>query len=257
MRSTGHEGLFFFHNPKAGGTAVDLLLRAMFAPQTCCPLIENSQRDHEQRAGAYEAFRGYGYYGGHYGYDIFNAVADGHNAVTNFRTPDRRLLSLYNYYRLDVTLPEDPAGLDALYPVAFAKDVDFHSFIASDDPRIEIYTRNFHVRQLTNSPWQVGTDGDLAHAIQLVDRMPWFYLCEQPELSDRWGRMVFRNPLFSTELKNVTSVARNELVAVATIKPVTRRLLMAKNEADYALYTHARGRLDRIFWLARPAARGD
>ena len=154
-------GLFFFHNPKAGGSAIQSVVEACFAPSARAPLIENTQREHEQRAGDYADVKGYAFYGGHYGRDIFESVQTGHAAISNFRQPWARLLSLYNYYRLAVTLPDDAADLDNLYPVAVAQRADFHHFVSTDDPRIEIHTRNHHVRQLSASAWDVNSVGDL------------------------------------------------------------------------------------------------
>jgi hypothetical protein len=246
MRDIGERGLFFFHNPKAGGTSVGRALESMFAPDERCPLIENSERDHERRGSDYAAFCGFRYYGGHYGHDIFRAVADRQDAVTNFRDPTARLLSLYNYYRLNVTVPDDPAQLDNYYAVVFAQEVDFHRFVSTDDPRVEIHTRNHHVRQLTNSGWSGDSAGDLTHAIALLERMAWFYVCEYPELSMRWGREVFGEPLPLISRENVTSRSKGGQLAVTTIDPATRRAIHDKNVLDEALHAHAVRRLLRV-----------
>ena len=232
-------GLFFFHNPKAGGTAVGHALEAMFAPELRCPLIENTERDHERRGGNYTPFRGYRYYGGHYGRDIFDVVADGHRAITNFREPEARLRSLYTYYRVAVKLPEDAQLRDDLYPVAFAQSHDFHAFVATPDPRIEIHTRNFHVRQLTLSPWLPGREGDLAQAIAFVDLMPWYYVCEVPELSQRRARRVFGD--------GFADILRENLTDGASEPPseLTRRIIAEKNALDRSLYEFARKKLRR------------
>ena len=101
-------GLFFFHNPKAGGSSIRRVLGSLFPPAAHCPLIENTERDHERRAGNYRGFRGHRYYAGHYGHDIFRVVEDRHDPVSNFRDPAARLLSLYNFYRIRVPLPRMP-----------------------------------------------------------------------------------------------------------------------------------------------------
>jgi hypothetical protein len=212
----------------------------MFAPDERCPLIENNECDHERRGGNYASVCGYRYYGGHYGYDIFRVAAAGHDIVTNFRDPSARLLSLYNYYRLDVVLPDDPLQLENYYPVAFAQEVDFDRFVSTDDPRIEIHTRNHHVRQLTNSGWSLDSAGDLTQAVALLERMAWFYVCEDPELSMRWGREVFGQH-FPQRLisENVTSRSKGAHLAVTTIDRATRRTIHEKNLLDEALYAHA------------------
>ena len=178
MENPAASGIFFFHNPKAGGTSVNLTLRAIFADAAQCPIIENTQREHEQRAGEYAEFRGYAYYAGHYGADIYRQVRSRHLAVTNFRHPAARLLSLYEYYRLKVTVPPDDMSRDALHPVVMAQTHDFHDFLAMEDPRVEIHTRNHHVRQLSGSAWAARSEGNLGEAVKLVDSMAWFYICE-------------------------------------------------------------------------------
>jgi hypothetical protein len=230
-------GLFFFHNPKAGGTAVGTVLAAMFAPELRCPLIENTERDHARLGGHYAPFRGYRYYGGHYGRDIFNAVSDGHRAITNFRDPQARLRSLYTYYRLVVKLPENANLLDDLYPVAFAQSHDFHSFVATEDPRIEIHTRNHHVRQLTMSAWSPGSVGDLEQAMAFVDLMPWYYVCELAECSQLWGRRVFGGRFTEIRRENVTAGAYD------SPPEMTRRIIEEKNALDRSLHEFAARKL--------------
>ena len=237
--------LFFFHTAKAGGTAIGHALGRMFAPAERCPLIENTERDHERRQGDYASFAGYSYYGGHYGYDVFTAVASGHQPVSNFRQPAARLLSLYNFYRLHVTLPKEEVPLDDLYPVAVAQQVDFHSFVAMPDRRVEIHTRNHQARMLTSSAWDPASTGDLAHAKGVIDRMAWFYVAEQPALCGRWGRQVFGKAMPAIARENVTSRGANGREAVLQIAPATLRVIEDKNRLDAALYDHACRRLAR------------
>ncbi len=241
-------GLFFFHNPKAGGSSVNRVLGSMFPPDQHCPLIENTERDHERRAGNYRGFRGYRYYAGHYGHDIFQAVADRHDPVSNFREPAARLLSLYNFYRIQPPVPDDAERRDDLYPVAFAKQVDFHRFVSTNDPRIEIHTRNHHVRQLTGSAWQPGSPGHLAQATAMLQRMPWFFVCEHPQRSQRWGERVFGARFAPIGRENVTrdnpaNGGGADLVDAAAIAPATLRVIRDKNALDAALHARAARRL--------------
>ncbi|MEO8779687.1 MAG: hypothetical protein ABI389_13570 [Rhodanobacter sp.] len=246
LPNTHDRGLFFFHNPKAGGTSVARALESMFVDVERCPLIENSQRDHDRRHGDYAAFRGYRYYGGHYGHDIFSVVTnDSHCAVTNFRDPAERLLSLYNYYRLDVTIPKDPSEVDNYYAVMFAQQVDFHRFVSTEDPRIEIHTRNHHTRQLTNSGWVSECALGLTYAVAMLKSMPWFYICERPELSMRWARQVFGHSFPVIPRENVTSREKNGRFAVTDIEPATRRIIYEKNVLDETLRARAVRRMQR------------
>ncbi len=104
MQDVRRKKVFFFHNLKAAGTSVGQFLEQCSNVHYASPVIENSQRDHERLGGQYGRFRGFQFFAGHYGYDIFSAVNDGHCAITNLRDPATRLLSLYNYYRLQVTV---------------------------------------------------------------------------------------------------------------------------------------------------------
>ena len=238
-------GLFFFHNPKAGGSSINRVLGSLFPPGEHCPLIENTERDHERRGGNYDAFRGHRYYAGHYGRDVFQAVADRHDPVSNFRDPAARLLSLYNFYRIRIPLPEDAGQLDDLYPVVFAKQVDFHRFVCSEDPRIEIHTRNHHVRQLTSSAWDPGSQGDLQAATAMLDRMPWFFVCEHPQRSQQWAMEVFGDRFTAIPRENVTGERHGESVAVRTMTLATLRVIRDKNALDAALHAYAVRRLLR------------
>ncbi len=238
-------GLFFFHNPKAGGSSINRVLGSLFPQAAHCPLIENTERDHQRRAGDYGGFRGYRYYAGHYGHDVFRAVADRHDPISNFRDPAARLLSLYNFYRIRVPVPEDAGQLDDLHPVLFAKRVDFHRFVCSDDPRIEIHTRNHHVRQLSGSAWEPGSRGDLAQATAMLDRMPWFFVCEHPERSQLWATAVFGDRLAPIPRDNVTGGQCGGFVAVTTMTAATRRVIQGKNALDAALHARAVRRLLR------------
>ena len=243
MTSQPDKGVFFFHNPKAGGTSINRALGAMYPTGAHAPLIENTERDHEQRAGQYGAFRGYRYYGGHYGRDIFNQVAESHDAVTNFRHPAMRLASLYEYFRTRVVMPQDDASRDALYPVSMAQTHDFHDFVAMNDPRVEIHTRNYHVRQLSASPWDPYSQGDLDIARTLVDGMIWYYVCEQREASQHWADAVFRGRCPAIGWENRTADAAHSARVPASPDGETARIIEEKNALDLALYRHAADRL--------------
>ena len=69
--------IFFLHNPKAGGYSLRRVLESQFRPDKQCPIIENDKVGHERLNGEYARFRGYDYYAGHYGHDIFEVVNEG------------------------------------------------------------------------------------------------------------------------------------------------------------------------------------
>lgn len=238
--------LFFFHNPKAGGTSVAHAIETLVSDADKAPLVENTEVGFRRNGGVYDAFRGYNYYGGHYGSNIFDAVNDGHECITNFRNPETRILSLYNYFRVDVAIPDDPNLQETFHAVAFAQSVDFHTFAASEDPLVEVYTRNHHVRQLSGSAWDVNSTGDLAQAMALTDRMRWFYVCEEPDTSWRWAQHAFDGRLPPIPRANVTSRSKAGRQAVTVIADETRQVIQAKNMLDRALYDHAVRRLHAV-----------
>jgi hypothetical protein len=163
----------FFHNPKAGGTSIRRAIEEHYPNIKQSALIENDIGDHAKLAGDYSGFRGYEFYAGHYGRDVFEAVNDGHICITNFRHPVTRLLSLYNYFRHVVRLDARQLLHDRFHAVAAARAVSFKDFLEDDDPRVTVYTCNQHFRQLTGSPWSVSDCNDLESAIRFVDQMSW------------------------------------------------------------------------------------
>ena len=150
--------IFFFHNPRAGGTSLIRILESRFPPEKRSPLIENTQVEHDGLSGDFARFRGYDLYAGHYGYDIFAAVNEGHACLTNFRHPATRLISLYNFFRCMVDLPDEELRKERFYAVRFAKSASFEGFVSCADSRVEVYVRNWHFRQLANSCWSLETN---------------------------------------------------------------------------------------------------
>ena len=242
--------LFFFHTPKAGGTSVARAIGGLFDPAERCPLIENDERGHEERGGDYTSFRGYRFYNGHYGRDVFDAVSDGHRPLGNFRDPATRLLSLYNYYRVDVPPPDTPEARDRLYPVHVAQTVDFRAFVESDDPRIELLTRDAAAGSHGDPVSCRAAAVDLDAAMALLERMPWFYVCEEPERSAAWHRHVFGPAAPAIGREHVTSRTRNGRRAVDGIDRGTRALIAQKTRLDRALHDRA------IRLLSSPERRG-
>ena len=183
--------IFFFHNPKAGGSSLKRIFESRFPAEKRCPLIENEKVQHEGLRGDYVRFRGFDLYAGHYGHDIFVVVNDGHSCVTNFRHPVDRLISLYNFFRFYVNLSDEELRTERFYAVLAAKSLSFERFVCADDPHVEVYVRNAHFRQLANSCWSLETVKGFKDVCRLIDGMPWYYVCEYPELSVRWMRRVF------------------------------------------------------------------
>jgi hypothetical protein len=237
--------IFFFHNPKAGGTAVKRWIEAKIRAQFRCPLIENDVIQHVALRGHYSQFRGYQLYAGHYGYDIFQAVNAGHRCFTNFRHPVARLISLYNYFRFAVTLPDEELRTDRFFAVRYAKTADFRKFISTDDPRVEVYVRNAHYRQLSNSCWSLEMKGDLSEAFQFIHSMPCYYVCEFPELSVRWMQQVFDKSRTPLSRENVTDDRSGRAISLFDVDHGLVERIVEKNEYDLQIYRYAVDRLLR------------
>lgn len=242
------ERLFFFHNPKAGGTSVADALAGLFAPERRCPRIENDAVEHRANRGRYEAYRGYDYYGGHYGRDIYDTVGQGMDCLTNFRWPVARVMSLYRYFRHVVEVTDAEAADPRFRSVMLAKTLSLDDYVTCDDPAVRIHTCDHHFRQLTGSGWSGTIAGDLGQAIDLVDRMRWFFIAEHPYESLVWTQSVFEGRL--------TAIDRlNETRGPAAARDLGRRAyqrLDGQNQLDLALYRYA---VDRLLDLASPTLR--
>ncbi len=235
--------IFFFHNPKAGGTSLRRTIETSAPGGKLCPIIENDRVGHDELAGAYAQYRGYDIYAGHYGRDIFAAVSEGHICITNFRHPVSRLLSLYNYFRHIVVLDDAQRYEMRFRAVMLAKAAAFREFVASDDPYVDVYLRDQHFRQLTGSCWSLDDRGDLDEACRFIDAMPCYYVCEFPELSQAWMHKTLA--LGNIPVLNVTGHAEKR-ISGATLDNETCRLICAKNQRDIALFAHAVARLLRL-----------
>src|ERR1700759_1567702 len=237
------EKIFFFHNPKAGGVSLRAIFEGHFCTAKMCPIIENDKIGHERLRGEYACFRGYDYYAGHYGHDIFQIVNHGHACVTNFRDPVDRLVSLYNYFKFNVNLSQEELATERFRAVALAKSVSFEEFVSSDDPNVEVYLRNAHFRQLTDSCWTLETTKKFEEACRFVDEMRWYYVCEYPRLSVAWLRRAFGREFNQIPRANVTLVKSDQPTNLAPLDDRIRKLILAKNSLDFALYRYALRRL--------------
>lgn len=234
-----HSPLFFFHNPKAAGSSIRSIIERQFDETARSPIIENDKDEHDALGGDYAQFRGYGYYGGHFGRDVFDAVAEDHRPITNFRDPLSRIVSLYNFFRFTVNPSAADLATERFFAVRSAKTQPFDRFVSCGDPRIEVYINNYHFRQLTGSCWSLAMRGTLAEARSFIESMPWYYVCEHPDFSAFWAREVFgwRLPVLPRE--NMTVGPADEMVRAAELEQPVRRVLYAKNQFDLALYGHA------------------
>jgi len=233
--------IFFFHNPKAGGTSAVDALSALFPRERRCPGIENDATQHRLRGGNYETFRGYEFYAGHYGFEIYRAVGEFIPAVTNLRWPVDRIVSLYRYFRHMVDISDAEAKDPRFLAVVLAKRLSLDDFVTCDEPAVRLHTCDHHFRQLTGSGWSSETTRTLNDARGLIARMAWFYICEQPDESMAWASSVFSGRLTELPRLNVTRPAEpgEDLLGRAA----DRRLIL-QNQNDIAIYDYA---LQRMF----------
>src|SRR3546814_18883930 len=96
--------IFFLHNPKAGGSSLRSVFAALNNTGSIAPVFGNAPADYQSNREFVNNYRGYDLYAGHYGYDVYRAIGDGHLLVTNFRDPIQRIYSMYRYWRNDVKI---------------------------------------------------------------------------------------------------------------------------------------------------------
>jgi hypothetical protein len=238
--------IFFFHNPKAGGTSLRHLFAERFQSRHVCPDIEDGPVVHETIGDKYPALDGYKLYCGHYGRDIYSYLADRSEpllTVSNFRHPVGRVVSLYNYFRNIVQVDDETLAAPRYSAVRLAKLLDFGEFVASRNPIVHLYLDNFHYRQLTNSGWSATLYGSVDEACAFIDEIAWCYVCEFPELSLRWAREDFHLEVESMAIYNKTD-PKDQTINPLDVDRRTHKAICDRNRLDLTLYRHA---LDRLF----------
>lgn len=243
---------FFFHNPKAGGTALREALSRYFAPREIAPCVDLTPEVYGPPEESVLT-PGHRLYMGHYGYDLYRTVAEDHMLVTNFRHPAGRVLSLYNYFRQSV--PDGPAmqSRPEYFAVRLARVASFDDFVASEDPRVITYTSNHHFRQLASSGWSLSVNRTFDDVCQLIDDMAWYYVCEYPVLSMRWARAALKAPDFAIGSANVTPAAPEVTADLLGISQETFSRILQINDLDLGIYAHGLARFfQEIRELARP-----
>jgi len=99
--------------------------------------------------------------------------------------------------------------------------------------------RNSHFRQLTNSCWSLETTNKADGVFRFIDRMPWYYVCEYPDLSLLWMRRVFNWDVNQMPRENVTGVGGGQATSLSTLDDRTDRIIRMKNKLDFAIYRYA------------------
>lgn len=228
--------IFFLHNPKGGGSSLRSLLGRQFASDAIAPVFDNDPSDHRADTSALDRYPGYSLYAGHYGYEAFRKLEDGHQVITNFRAPAARIVSLYRYWRNNVG-PVVLAGLDpdAAAVVMLSKTLSFAEFIRSDNADLQLYISNFHFRQLLHSGWENTTIRPWTMPLvkRRIGRMPWFYVAEMPYES----QLLLRQAFPSIE-GDIPSENRSEGEKIAVDDSDVRHV-MRLNPLDYELFHYA------------------
>lgn len=238
-------GLFFFHCPKAAGTSLRSQFTPLFPPEEHSPDIEHDVFLHEQNKPRLGEFRGYKFYFGHFGRDVHDAVRVKHVPMTNFRSPADRIFSLFLFFRRNET-DDALLTLPNLYPLLVAKKGGLRDFILSDDPRITVYTRNHHARQLSHSGWELDAPEARERATEILERMPWFYVFERQSESIAWAQEAIGVTLkANVHLNSASEREREDDALRAEFEPLRARVLEA-NALDLELYEKAIARLDRV-----------
>ena len=227
--------IVFLHNPKAGGTSLaSSFAVAMGMDPTPIPL-DNSP--HDLDIERWKQVAHLPFVRGHMGWNAKRAMLSRHLAITNFRNPVSRTVSLYVYLRAYV----HPKGLPPLAEPngpTFARSLSFADFIRSSDPFLNLYLDNFHTRQLLSDPWRPKrlTPLDLWIVHRRIAAMPWFYVCEDPERSIAWLRTAFPAvwERFAMERLNKSPARDFE------ITDVDREVIMQRNRHDAKLHLYAK-----------------
>lgn len=228
---------FFLHNPKAGGVSIRSMLRSVSEGGTVAPQFMNAPEDYRSNREKINTLRGYDLYFGHYGYEVYQIVNEGHTLVTNFRDPAWRIHSMYRYWRHNVLETDLDQLIDKdAYVVRLAKEISFSEFIRTNDEDLLCYISNFHFRQIYMSGWlhHHYTNTSESMVYRRIKDMPWFFIAETPEASMSLFRLAFpvvRNidmPIENVSLGNRDAISQKDI-----------EYLMSLNRFDYAIHAYA------------------
>lgn len=235
--------ILFFHNPKAGGTAVASQFKSMIGVENSMIWDQSCPPDR----GSWKSCSRHDLIHGHCGYDFFQEVGPNYLLTTNFRHPVSRIVSLYDFWRNNTdgadlinqqtSLANSPVTVIAPY---LARHLSFPKFLREQHVAISIYTKNFHARQLLKTPWEYWKPNrfNLLTLKRRIRRMHWFYVCEYPMLSEAWFRIQFPTvPLpLGLSHENTTNYEQKEKTIPSTDDVA---LVLSNNWLDLAIYRFA------------------
>jgi hypothetical protein len=73
--------------------------------------------------------------------------------------------------------------------------------------------------------------------------MPWYYICEYPELSLRWMRRALKWNLNWFPRENITGERAGQTISLSTLEQQTYEIIREKNDLDFPIYRYAVDRL--------------
>jgi hypothetical protein len=240
------QNVFFFHTPKAAGTSIKEVIESFYSEEQRSPLVENDKVQHDSLGGDYSRFKGYAYYGGHYGYDVYTTVKTDHVPITLFRKCIPRLISLYKYFRYLVDADQQLLHSEKYFAVLSAKTLTFADFVLSDDPRIAVFTNNQHYRQLSASPWDLHLEKNYRQTFDFIDQMPWYNVLEHAQDSFEWAQKFWGSELPPFPHLNKSTQVPVEAKNAIIISNELSRNILQRNEFDNAIYEHAEDRLRQL-----------
>lgn len=244
--------IFFLHGPKGGGTALRTRFARAFAAAEASPTIERIPSDRDPAAWA--AFAGFKFLSGHCGYEVYRAIGANHRLVTNFRLPVDRVVSLYDYWRNNFGDDDADHNYETLNAPRFARQLTFSEFIRSDELAVKLYVRNAHSRQLLKSAWLYRNLNfiDLLTLKWRIRRMHWFYICENPAMSEIWFKHQFPEiPADPLAIENATNYTeKQKTIPTAEDLEILRR----HNAFDLEIHAYASRLLQqRVSALTEPS----
>lgn len=204
---------------------------------SAAPVFSNAPNEYIANKKLVRSHSGYDLYAGHYGYDVYRKLADGHSLVTNFRDPVKRVYSLYRYWRHSVPLDSlSNLNHNDREVIRLAHILSFSEFIRADSYDLRLYISNFHFRQIYRSGWDRSSAGLLPRWVvkRRIAKMPWFYVAEMPEVSALLLRHCFPQ-LNETVIPWVNrSGGESEIMG-----RLDAQYLVSLNILDYEIYSFA------------------
>lgn len=233
----------FFHLFKCGGTSVIHRLRRSL-PRGRFLHVRDPRAFAATLAADPAEARRYRAVAGHLDIGLLAERFPDARWATLLRDPVDRMLSQYHHFRRAAETPGDTGSEGHHFRAAFCADNDLAGFVASEDPRITVYTRNFMARKLAGwPPGRLADEADLRDAA--LDALSRFAVVGTTDTLDAAflpavERLVGARPprlALPARRANVSTARRDRR------PPLDRRVLAAildANRVDAFIYAAAR-----------------